>query len=193
MHQCPQQDTCTRLPNAGARCASVLKCAPAARSRCLLLKVAVLLLFAGLIREQGNHLLRFFHRYQSAAWSSVFYAGCIDLIIYDLLASPSIGRLLPALRRRMAALALQCRDKYSSRLVIHAYAVSVCADSCSCSNSTPRRETESRSLRWVRYFGGGCSSRQDLDRSCCTLRLLCCFALLHRQRVDARCLMALVG
>jgi hypothetical protein len=76
--------------------------------------------------------------------------------------------------------------------VLYTRAVSVCADSCSCSKSTTRHKIETRSLLWARYLGGGCSRRENLDRSCCTLRVPCCHALLHRLRVDARRLVVLI-
>ena len=84
------------------------------------------------------------------------------------------------------------REKIITANVLYTRAVSVCADSCSFSKSTTRCETGARSLRWARYLGGGCSRRENLDRSCCKLRVPCCHALLYRLRVDARRLAPLV-
>lgn len=106
--------------------------------------------------------------------------------------SPSISRSLPTLRYRMSALVLQSKQMLITADVLYTRAVSVCADSCSCSKSTTRCETGARSLWWAWYLGGGCSRRESLSRSCCTLRVPCCHALLHRLRVNARRLAPLV-
>jgi hypothetical protein len=77
---------------------------------------------------------------------------------HRLLARSSIGRSLPALRRRMAALALQCRDKCSSKHVFDVCAIFVCAGP----KSTMRHEIGTKAVRWVVSLHGFQSRRQDL-------------------------------